>query len=466
MKRFMAPRLAPRLGLPGARHLTMRPLAWQAGLFVVISTCVAAAAAAAAAAERGPAAQQLAQECDALIATAVKRPYGWAWTAQANDGAGDRKPQVDMRPGATPAAGAVLLWAGALLGEPRYIEAAVNDARGVVAAQASNGNVVTEPTFGPSVGKREPPAAVPDRAATRAGAALLLACVGADESKDELLKRAAVRATAWLAKQQANDGGFPTEPPVDAPRSVATRLIRLDDRDVRDSTFALLLSATSADDKLAARAAQRSTEKLVGMRTSAPGRFNHLWSTWYRQNGDLEDGLHESPPGADMIASRRAIETLLAAALLANDEHAKLAARDAAQSLRALRDTQGRWTRLYVSSGEQPRPSDESIFGPASTQPSDALWRGGTFGLDGVLEAVDQLVQLGPAEMSARLSESVTIQERLAATVLGVTDHPFDLRVSEDAAERKTELALRVQRVFDLLRDARREVNGINVRKP
>jgi len=203
--------MAPRLGAPFARHLTMTLLAWQA----VLSSAVGGRASVVSAAPQGPAAQQLAQECDALIASAVKRPYGWAWTSQATDAAAaaDRKPQVDMRPGATPAAGAVLLWAGLLLEEPRYVEAAVNVARGVVASQASNGNVVTEPTFGPTAGKREPPAAVPDRAATRAGVALLLACVGADESKDELLKRSAIRAAAWLAKQQANDGGFPTEAP-------------------------------------------------------------------------------------------------------------------------------------------------------------------------------------------------------------------------------------------------------------
>ena len=439
----------------------MRLLAWQA----IVWSILPAPWTAISAAPQGPAAQQLADECDALIAAAVKRPYGWAWTAQTSDGAAQRKPQVDLRPGATPAAGAVLLWAGVLLDEPRYVEAAVNVARGVVASQASNGNVVTEPTFGPSAGKREPPTAVPDRSATRAGAALLLACVGADESKDEMFQRAAIRAAAWLGKQQANDGGFPTEAPGDASRPVGARLIRLDDRDVRDSTFALLLAASAADDKLAVRAAQRSIEKLLAMRTSAPGRFNHLWSTWYRQNGELEDGLRDYPPGADVLASRRAIEALLAAALLTNDEGAKLAARDAAQSLRALRDAQGRWTRLYVSSGEQPQPGTESIFGPASTQPAEALWRSGTFGINGVLEAVDQIVLLGPAEMSARLSESVTIQERLAASALGLTDHPFDLRVTGDA-EPAVDLHQRVQRLYSLLLEARREVSGLNVHKP
>jgi hypothetical protein len=430
---------------------------------------------------KGPAARQLTEECDALIASAVKRPYGWAWAAPGSDGAGApaRKPGVDMRPGATPAAGAVLLWAGALLEEPAYTEAAVHVARGIVASQASNGNVVSEPTFGPTAGKREPPAAVPDRAATRAGAALLLACVGADESKDEMFRRAAMRAASWLAKQQANDGGWPSAAPAGAGAGakVAERLIRLDDRDVRDSTFALLLAASAADDKLAARAAQRAVEKLAGMRTSAPGRYNNLWSTFYRLNGELEDAVPYVPPGADVLASRRAIETLLAAALLTSDKPARdaaqLAAREAAQSLRALRDTQGHWTRLYVMSGEQPQPATDSIFGAASTQPSQDLWRSGTFGIERVLAAVDQLHQLGPEQMSATLSATMTVQERLAATILGLTDSPFAVGDDPDVVEvgllqgpHPDELDRRVLRIHALLLKTRREMNADNLRNP
>ena len=82
-----------------------------------------------------------------------------------------------------------------------------------------------------------------------------------------------------------------------------------------------------------------------------------------------------------------------------------------------------------------------------------------------MLEAVDQLQQLGPAETSTRLSESVTIQERLAATVLGLTDQPFDVRAAADAGA-VPELHQRVRRLYTLLLDARAEVNGTNIRKP
>ena len=380
------------------------------------------------AAPQGRYARQLADECDALIALAVKRPYGWAWAAPTSSGAPERKPPVDMRPPGSPAAGIVLLWAGLLLEEPKYVEAAVHVARGVVASQASNGNVVSQPTFGTTVGKREPPAAVPDRAATNAGLALLLAVVGADESKDEIFRRAALRATGWLIKQQAHDGGWPSATPESAtdPR-VPARLIRLDDRNVRDSTLALLLCASAADDRLAARAAHKAVEKLLALRISAPGRWNNLWSTFYRLNGSLEDDLADLRPGADMLASRRVVEVLLTSALVwpSEAEPALAAAREAARSIRALRDTQGNWMRLYVLSGEQPTPAGESIFGPASTQPSEQLWQSGIFALDGMLAAFDRVQELGPERMGQELSRSATVQERLASTIVQLSDSPF-----------------------------------------
>src|SRR5438874_2020374 len=75
----------------------------------------------------------LAHECDALIASAAKRPYGWAWAAQ-SDRDSQKTPRsvgVSLEPGATPAAGLLLLYAGDLLHELRYTDAARNVARGI-----------------------------------------------------------------------------------------------------------------------------------------------------------------------------------------------------------------------------------------------------------------------------------------------------------------------------------------------
>src|SRR5688572_28603621 len=384
MKRFMEPRR--RSGPTSGMHLTM-PTPRRQGARSRVAACVCcllvSCAAFAAPPHEGRYARQLAEECDQLIGLAVKRPYGWAWTARVADGAGDRKPQVEMRPPGTPGAGLVLLWAGVLLEDSRYTEAAVHVARGMVASQAANGNVVSRPAFAMAQPtKREPPGDVPDRAATRAAVALLLAARGAEESKDEMFKRAAVRAAAWLANQQSDDGGWPGAPP----EGMSKRVIRLDDRDVRDSLLALVLAAGAVDDRPATVAARRAADKLIALRISAGDRWSNLWSSIYQPDGSLVDELDEFPPGADVLASRRVADALLAAGLLLDHEPARVAASDAARSLARLRDGRGEWTRLYVLEGEQPAPVGESVFGPATTQARDEMFAAGTFGVPRFLD--------------------------------------------------------------------------------
>jgi hypothetical protein len=54
----------------------------------------------------------LRKQCDALVASALKRPYGWGW-ADASDGDAKlaaQKIPVSLEPGATPAAGLLLLY--------------------------------------------------------------------------------------------------------------------------------------------------------------------------------------------------------------------------------------------------------------------------------------------------------------------------------------------------------------------
>ena len=86
-------------------------------------------------------ADELRQQADSLIASAIKRPYGWGWTeAEPEESAAAKvkvKPAyvpVAMGPGETPAAGLILLWAAKLQNEPKYAEAARQVARGVAAS--------------------------------------------------------------------------------------------------------------------------------------------------------------------------------------------------------------------------------------------------------------------------------------------------------------------------------------------
>ncbi len=386
------------------------------------------------AAPTGRYARQLAEECDGLIDAAVKRPYGWAWAERLDRDPKDRRPTVTMQPGGTPAAGLVLLCAGILLEEPRYIDAATNVARAMVTSQTGNGNILSNPTFAASPGGREPPAAVPDRGPTRAGLALLLAVIGADPVKDEMFRRSAIRAASWLIKQQSDDGGWPSSPPQEDLEDVPSRLIRLDTSDYRDSTVALLLATNVIDDRLAAKAAKRSIDKLISLQLSGPGKLGGLWATFYRRDGSLLEKVGDWPAGVDALASRRSVETLLAAGLLEKNEDALIAMRESVRALANLRGEDGLWPRVTPLRGTlAPRPP--SLFQPASTQPTADPAIRADFGIESLILTTDLLQKLGPEQFATQLSQSATIQERLAMVICGVSDAPFASDWPQTAAQ-------------------------------
>ncbi|HWP40992.1 MAG TPA: hypothetical protein VNL70_08700, partial [Tepidisphaeraceae bacterium] len=354
------------------------------------------------AAAQGRYARQLAAECDALLADAVRRPYGWAWdtAALAPAGRAATPPRsVSMQPLATPAAGLVLLYAGQLLDEPRYRQAALQAARGLAAAQTDRGQIPRRAIFGSTASGQDEPALIPDRGATRAGVALMLMVIDSTEPKPEALTRPAIRAARWLESQQARDGGWHIADPPDARPGHAKRLIRLDDPDYRDSTYALLLSADITADRMTWHAAEQALQKLLSLRlgtrhvtaeppaaeelelieqltrSTAPATTSQpaadgatvdplppdlnaprrpaggeqptlpesdsikasLWSTAYRPNGMIDQNLEQFPAGADVLASRYAMQTLLGAYLITGQKQYGLALDAAARSLEQLR---------------------------------------------------------------------------------------------------------------------------------
>ncbi|WP_428939568.1 hypothetical protein [Fontivita pretiosa] len=462
--------------------------------------CVAAWAGAGdgAAAQDGYA-RQLAAECDALVADAVRRPYGWAWDIAALPPAGRSATAprpVSMQPLATPAAGLVLLYAGQLLDEQRYRQAAFEAARGLAAAQTERGQIPRRAVFGSTASGQDEPALLPDRGATRAGLALMLMVIDSSEPKPEALTRPAIRAARWLESQQARDGGWHVAFPPEARPAHAKRLIRLDDPDYRDSTYALLLSAEVTADRMTSHAAEQAVQKLLSLRlgtrhvaaeqptaeelelieqikattvpttTSQPAdaaavdplaRYlnaprqaaggadqqavpesdaikANLWSTAYRPNGAIDQSLEEFPAGADVLASRYAMQTLLGAYLVTGQKQYGLALEAAARSLEQLRPPgEAQWRRAYLLDPTS-RPTTESagVFSPDPLP--QGPWVTGTFGLESILRAVQELKVLGRARYSSRLAEHLNVRQHLAAAACGLLDDPLvlDLPLTRD----------------------------------
>jgi hypothetical protein len=450
-------------------------------------------------AQRGRYQTQLAAECDELIDAAVRRPYGWAWdTVSPAAPTGRAAPRhVMMEPLGTPAAGIVLLWSGQLLDEARFRQAALQAARGVAASQATSGKVAQRALFGSSgASPRDQPAVVPERAATAAGFGLLIALIESEEPKPDSVPRAAIRAARWLAEQQAADGGWVTAHPSDSasPRH-SSRFIRLDTPDYRDCTFALLLSAEAFNDPPLSKSAGRAVSKLLSLRlgtrhvdpaedlrvlptthetaastilderastrpaTTTPESFTppareaaappifeaanaaglgNLWSTMYRANGSIDPTLTEYPAGADVPASRHAMQTLLGAYLTTGEKQAGLALDAAAKSLAELRDRDRTWRRVYLLDPTAQPPTTQAlgnVFQPP--QPIRGPWEVGTFGVEPTLQAVKQLKFLGRDKYTHMLGGQFTVKQHLQAAICGLCDDPLtlELPVSKEEIE-------------------------------
>jgi hypothetical protein len=391
-------------------------------------------------------ASQLARECDELLGMVVKRPYGWAW-AQAEP---EPRPKggaqvVSFEPGGTAAAGFMLYWAGDLLDQPKYKEAAYQAARATAACLRPTGQAPARPVFLPTAaGGRETPMLVADRGPSRAALGLLLCLYDESGGKDEVMRRTAARILSWLYKQQGAAGPWPQAyPPTTAPAD-AVRLLRLDTSDYRDSVFAMLLTADIfPDDAQARRSVERSLEFLLRARIGNASKIGGpLWATAYGLDAFATDRIAEYQPGVDVLASRQAMAALFAAYVMRGDPPQRGADEDRVPWNKALHDAAaaveklprfgGNWVRIYDYEVEMTPPPPAPVVphlgiggtatAPTTTPPRQMV---GTFGMDRMLENVAALEDVGREKVLAALSANLTIRQRLGAALCGLEDDPM-----------------------------------------
>jgi hypothetical protein len=382
--------------------------------------------------------QALARECDALINSAVKRPYGWAWGEPEN--AETPKPgtprrngiPVSIEPATTPAAGMILLEAAALLNEPKYADAARQVGRGVAAAQQARGSIPPTATFNPASAAALPVASpLPDRAPTRATLALLLSLVEADPQTQDAVSRAAPRAAQWLLRQQGESGAWPVlyYPPGKAPKD-ATRIVRLDTPDTRDSILAMLLAYEVLGDVAFRRSAERSLEFLQRPQTNETDEIGKgLWQSAYTPSALTVEKMAEFPPGFDALASRYGMQTFFATWVTLGDATRLTACKTASRSLDDLfKQADGRWHRRFDAKGQVTGPTTKpSVFGPSEPPPDEALAP--------LQRAIADAHSVGREKWRERLGGEPGIKRQLAWTLVGLSDDPLELDFPTKSAE-------------------------------
>lgn len=379
------------------------------------------------AAKPGRYAQQLAHECDDLIASAIKRPYGWGWAevAERTDTAKvpPRNIPVSMQAMETPSAGLVLLYASELLKEPRYFDAALNVGRGVSAAQQSVGKFPAKALFGPtSATSKEPLGPLPDRASTRASLALLLSLV--DEAHPrETIDRSASRGAVWLMRQQAESGAWLTIYPPNAKPGDGTRVARLDTPEARDCMLTVMLAHEVLGDPFQRTSVEKSAAFLLKTRITGATNFGAgLWQSAYTATGIAVDHIAEFPASVDTLTSRYTMQTLLSTWVIMGDGQRLTAAESAWKSLNELiRGDDNLWHRRFSFKGASldPPPKPPAFIGETTAPPADDPL------LPPLVHTLAVARDLGREKFRARLSTAFTPKQCLAQVISGLSEEPM-----------------------------------------
>jgi hypothetical protein len=179
------------------------------------------------------------------------------------------------------------------------------------------------------------------------------------------------------------------------------------------------------------------------------------------------DRLTDFPPGIDILASRKAMETLLATTLVLGDPaHAPdderptptAALTDAAKDVANLRKYENQWLRRYdfdVDATHAPPPLTAVGFeSVARARPS--AQDTGSWGLDPLLATITQLQQSNRDAVIHELNgQGLSLHQRFAVTVAGLTDHPFAAADrSPDTAEKTHDAA---KRIWQLIQKIKKE---------
>lgn len=386
------------------------------------------------AASAGEYQQQLRAECDALLQTCIRRPYGIGFDPSGTPDT--RRPTtrpVSLEPLQSPAAGMILLWAGDFLNEPRYGNAAREVAKAAMTAQHASGQFPSMTIFAAKPTGRDESQIYPQRTATIASLGLLLASIDGDETPDSRTKSAIQRGLHWLTRQRNGIGAWPSAVQRNPEDKEYQRLVRLDETDFRNAVFIQLLAGEILANKDATNDAVKSIDLLLKMRIgSAKMEEPVLWCGVNSLEGQPAPSKLELPESPDLLATRYCMQMLLAGYLFTGDRRFGMAVDEAFKSITEMPMRENMWPRFPdARENNEPPP----MFGVPSVTEFGAL------GLPSVQNTARQLKLLGREKFVAMLATQFSARQHLLAAAVGLTDDPLRTDLPVTAAEVESFLA-------------------------
>jgi hypothetical protein len=159
-----------------------------------------------------------------------------------------------------------------------------------------------------------------------------------------------------------------------------------------------------------------------------------LWRAAYEMDGSPSAKIAALENAVDILATRYALQAVLAHHIFTGSEPSSSALNDAAASLAPLRYEDGKWQRLYALKANEIKPIAKGPAPVGSSNPFERpapleqdLFASSTFDLVPVLEAVERVGAAGRREYLAGLAPALSGRQQVALTLAGLTDLPLTM---------------------------------------
>jgi hypothetical protein len=387
--------------------------------------------------------------CDAMIASAVKKPYGMGWSIDPPD---TKALAVNVPMGLleTPTAGLVLYRAGRLLNEPKYLDAGNQVARAIASCQRPTGKIFDQALYGSFAGGKDAEGSR-DANSTRAALGLILEILETSDKKDTRLQGVATAAAVWIKNQGDPRGGWPSDLAVPGSR-YPLRVYRMAQPDWRDNTLILALAGDVLERADAAGGANRSADLLAAMQLQdkAAPFARGAWTSMYAIDATPLIKVAGSTYSIDTVATLQAGQVLVWRELTHPDVLTGVALRRLAQTMKQLRRSDGRWYRLYGLPSSPMLPSThpsspEARLFETTTQPDDPEG----FAPPGMQQLIDTIAWLQSPQATM---PSAMIHQEIASLCSGLGDVAFIDPPPAGAKELEAYMARHPELNFDHLK--------------
>jgi hypothetical protein len=199
----------------------------------------------------------------------------------------------------------------------------------------------------------------------------------------------------------------------------------LDNPDYRNATIALLLANDATGQRNLGDDAKKAIDLLVRLRLGRPPHSAGLWATAYSVEGAPMSADYGFPGGADALASRYAMQTLIIGSILLKQPSYTGPIEQAAKTLHDAELADHTWPRFFDPGAGRRAASTQPRLGMTTQPVVDLNAPPAVFGIDALIAASAKLQITNLPRYEQDLSRYFTLRQHLLAAMAGLMDDPL-----------------------------------------